>query len=165
MKIDLCMDIRGMGIIMYSDYAVSNISEGEDYFSSNYYTGQQVLKHIYEGSIVGFCTSSPGSYILKIRDGYPSEVDLNKAEFKIRLGIHVKGKKVYFNDLYALMDWTRDIRDLPEIELEDGFYHVTLIGDSPSSGILGDNQEIFIYFNKLEDMPKLKYNGVPIFCE
>jgi hypothetical protein len=165
MELDLHLDINGLGIIMYSPHAVAHIAEGENYFSSNYNAGQQVLKHINEGTIVGFCTSSPGSYILKVRSGYPSERDLDKSEFRMRLGIHVLGNKVYFNDLFALMDWNSEGKNVPTIQIEDGFYHVTLIGNIPGSGILGDSQEIFIYFNKLEAMPALNYSGVPTFCE
>lgn len=165
MNTDIKLIISGMGIIIYSDYAVAHIAEGEDYFSSNYFTGEQVLKHIYTGTIVGFCTSSPGTYILKIRNGYPTKLDLDNSEFKLRLGIFVEGNRIYFNDLFSLMDWRSDYSDMPTIELEDGYYHITLFGDVPNTGILGDNQEIFVYFNKLDTMPALKYNGVPIFCE
>ena len=165
MKTDLSLNISGIGIIIYSDYAVSQIAEGEDYFSKNYYTGEQVLKHIYSGTIVGFCTSSPGTYILEIRDGYPPKTDLDNLEFKLRLGICVKGNRIYFNDLFALMNWKTDYTKMPALELEDGYYHITLVGDVPNTGMLGDNQEIFVYFNKLDSMPELNYNGVPTFCE
>ncbi|WP_010243297.1 hypothetical protein [Acetivibrio cellulolyticus] len=165
MNLELKLEISGMGIIIYSDYAVSHIAEGQDYFSTNYYTGEQVLKHIYDGSIVGFCTSSPGTFILKIRSGYPSETELECSDYRMRLGICVKGNNVRFNDLFALMDWNADNTDIATVELEDGYYHITLVGSAPKSGVLGDNQEIYVYFNKLDTMPKLKYNGVPIFCD
>lgn len=165
MNVDLKLEISGMGIIIYSDYAVSHIADGEDYFSTNYYSGEQVLKHVYDGSIVGFCTSTPGTFILKIRSDYPSESELECADYCMRLGICVKGQKIYFNDLFALMNWNSDYTDIPTVEQEDGYYHITLVGNTPKSGVLGDNQEIYIYFYKLDTMPKLKYNGVPIFCE
>lgn len=165
MNTDLLLNINGMGIIIYSDYAVSQIAEGEDYFSNNYYDSEQVLNHIYNGTIVGFCTSSPGTYILKIREGYPAKTDLDISEFKLRLGICVKGKRIYFNDLFALMNWKTDYTDMPTLELEDGYYHITLLGNVPNSGILGDNQELLVYLNKLDMMPELKYNGIPTFCE
>lgn len=93
---ELILDIYGLGIIMYSDFATTHIIEGEDYFSKNYQTPQQVVNHIIQGSIVGFCTSSSGRYILKFRSGYPLESDLNSAEFKLRLGIDIRdGWNVY----------------------------------------------------------------------
>lgn len=164
MKKDIKIDISGMGIIMFSEYAVENIKEGEDYFSKNYQTGKQVLNHIYEGSIVGFCTSSPGTFVLRIREGYPEESILDNSNYVMRLGICVKGGKVHFKDLFSLMDWMVDYYpDEQSIDLEDGYYHITLYGNKPISGILGDGQIIYIYFIKLDSMPRLKFNGVPTF--
>lgn len=91
--------ISGLGIIMYSDFAVSHIAKGDDYFSSNYQTPEQVVKHIYEGTIVGFCTSSPGDFILKFKSGYPNEEELNSSEFKLRLGIEVRDNRICIRDL------------------------------------------------------------------
>lgn len=162
---DIKLDISGLGIIMYSDFAISHIADGEDYFSSNYQTPQQVVKHIYEGTIVGFCTSSPGEFILKFRNGYPQETDLDSFEFKLRLGIEIRDGRICFRDLYDLMDWNPQCPEHQYIEVENGFYHITLCGNVPDTGIIGDNQEIYVYLNKLDSMPKLKYAGVPIFCE
>ncbi|MPQ45351.1 hypothetical protein, partial [Clostridium tarantellae] len=133
---ELVLDINGLGIIMYSDYATSFIKEGEDYFYQNYQTPEQVLKHIIEGSIVGFCTSSPGRYILKLKTGYPSEENLNSYEFKLRLGIKITDKRMYIRDLYDLMDWSSNCPINQCVELENGFYHITLLGNTPKSGIL-----------------------------
>ena len=166
MEKEITLDVSGMGIIIFSEYAVEHIKEGEDYFSTNYQTGEQVLNHVYQGTIVGFCTSSPGTYILKVKEGYPEESILTKADYKLRLGIQIKGSKVHFKDLFALMDWMEGF--YPEensVEIEDGYYHITLHGNKTCSGILGDNQVIYVYFNKLNSMPELKYNGVPTFCE
>lgn len=157
--------IEGLGVIMYSDFAVSHIKEGEDYFSTNYQTSQQVLKHIYEGTIVGFCTSSPGQYNLIFRTGYPSELELESSEFKLRLAIDVRDGRICIRDLYDLMDWRTRCPNNQYVEIENGFYHITLCGNTPQSGILGDNQEIYVYLCKLDSMPTLKYAGVPIFCE
>ncbi len=166
MNKEIILDVSGMGIIIFSEYAVEHIKEGEDYFSTSYQTGEQVLNHVYQGTIVGFCTSSPGTYILEIKEGYPEETVLAEADYKLRLGIHVKGGRVHFKDLFALMDWMEGY--YPEensLELEDGYYHITLHGNKTSSGRLGDNQVISVFFNKLDGMPALKYNGVPTFCE
>lgn len=165
MNKEIKLYISGLGIIMYSDFAVSHIAEGEDYFSFNYQTPQQVVKHIYEGTIVGFCTSSPGDFILKFRDGYPEEADLQASEFKLRLGIEVKDGRICIRDLYDLMNWRAKCPDNQYVEVENGFYHITLYGDIPDTGIIGDDQVIYVYLNKLDSMPDLKYAGVPIFCE
>lgn len=158
---DIELDITGLGIIMYAREAVEHIKEDEDYFSTNYQAPEQVLKHIYEGSIVGFSTMSPGQYVLKIRYGYPKEEVLDVADYSLRLGIHVTEGKVFFRDLFDLMEWTNECPEEQTINLEDGYYHVTLHSNLPDSKRRGDNQIIFIYFNKLDKMPVLKYKGVP----
>ena len=63
------------------------------------------------------------------------------------------------------MDWNAECPNNQFVEVENGFYHITLCSNIPESEVLGDNQEIFVYLNKLDTMPKLKYAGVPIFCE
>lgn len=161
---EIKLDISGLGIIIYSDFAVKHIKEDEDYFSSHYESDRQVLKHVYKGSIVGFCTSSPGSYTLKIKDGYPDENEIELYEFTMRLGIQVKGGRVYFRDLYDLMEWTHQCQEDQIMDLSDGFYHITLCTNIPETGVIGDNQIINIYFNKLDKMPKLKFDGVPTLC-
>lgn len=162
---ELTLDIEGLGIIMYSDFATAHIIEGEDYFFKSYQTPQQVANHIKEGSIVGFCTSSPGRYILKFRNGYPIESDLDLAEFKLRLGIEIRDGRMCIRDLYDLMSWEKSCPVNQQIKLENGYYHITLYGDVPATGVLGDNQIIYVYLNKLSSMPELRYNGVPMFSE
>jgi len=159
------LNIIGLGIIMYSDFAVSEIVEGEDYFSKCYQLPEQVAQHIHQGTIVGFCTSSSGSYILRIQNGYPSEAELNSCEFKLRLGIEVKGKRICVRDLFDLMDWKSICQPNQVIQIENGFYHVTLCGNISASGILGDNQEINVFLQLIDKMPALKYSGVPMYCE
>ncbi|WBW96112.1 hypothetical protein [Oceanirhabdus sp. W0125-5] len=162
---ELTLDINGLGIIMYSDFATSHITEGEDYLSQSYQTPQQVANHIMEGSIVGFCTSSPGRYILNVRRGYPTESDLNLAEFKLRLGIEIRDGRMCIRDLYDLMSWRENCPINQCIDLENGYYHITLYGDVPSSGLLGDRQIIYVYLNKLNSMPALRCDGVPMFSQ
>lgn len=162
---DLILDINGLGIIMYSDFATSHILEGEDYFSKNYQKPQHVANHIMQGSIVGFCTSSSGRYILKFRSGYPLESKLASSEFKLRLGIDIRDSKMSIRDLYDLISWRESCPINQCVELENGYYHITLYGDVPNSGVLGDNQIIYVYLNKLDSMPVLRYDGVPMFSE
>ncbi len=47
------------------------------------------------------------------------------------------------------------------IPLERGNYHVTLLTSAPSSGILGEDQAIDIWFQALEEFPDLAHHGVP----
>jgi hypothetical protein len=77
----------------------------------------------------------------------------------------VRDAAIVVRDLYDLMDWRSSYPASQAITVENGFYHITLVGNMPSSGILGDNQEIDIYLNKLEKFPALRYGGVPMFSE
>jgi hypothetical protein len=62
------------------------------------------------------------------------------------------------------MDWQPECPAEQTIELNDGFYHVTLCSDAPESGILGDNQTIDVFFQKLEAFPTLAKHGIPTLC-
>ncbi|WP_313585311.1 hypothetical protein [Lacrimispora sp.] len=43
---DMDLVIDGMGIVLYSDGVVSDIEEGENYFSKEFSSPEQVAKHI-----------------------------------------------------------------------------------------------------------------------
>jgi hypothetical protein len=159
---EIVLNITGLGIVFHSPLFGKHIAEGQDYLSTNYTTAEQVQSHIQKGSIVGFGTGSSGAFILKFRSGYPDEDFLQKCQFKLRLGLHCLGGKVFFRDLYELLDWHADCPPNRILELEDGFYHVTLCSNRPASGIIGDNQEILVYLQKLNEFPRLAKEGVPM---
>lgn len=160
----IILNISGIGIVFYSPVFAETIPEGADYLSSHYTTEQQVQSHIQNGTIVGFGTGTPGVFILKIHEGYPDENLVLGCDFKLRLGLHCSGGLVCFRDLYDLMNWHADCPSNCQIELDDGFYHVTLCSNLPSSGILGDNQEILMYFHILQEFPRLAKKGIPSLC-
>ena len=54
------MDIVGLGMILYSPKSAQHIKEGDDYLQSNYWDPAKVEQHCLDGTIVGFCTGSPG---------------------------------------------------------------------------------------------------------
>ncbi|MPQ31644.1 hypothetical protein E4V42_09350 [Clostridium estertheticum] len=159
----IALEIEGLGIILYSDFAVKDIENDEDYFTENYNTPEDVVKHIESGTIVGFCTGSPGKYILNFKEGYPSEQESRISDLKLRLGIEVRDNRICIKDLYDLLEWSKDEEKF--IKIENGFYHITLCGNIPVSGIIGDDQWINIYLKRLDSMPKLRYTGVPMFCK
>lgn len=161
---ELKLDISGMGIVFYSPQNVKHIVEGSDYLTSNYTTEQQVQAHIQKGTLVGFGTGSPGTFLLRFHLGYPEESYVQMCEFKLRLGLHCQGGVVCFKDLYDLLQWRRACPPDQTIEMDDGFYHVTLCSDVPESGILGDNQRIDVYFQTLDTFPELAKKGIPTLC-
>lgn len=158
---DINLSIDGMGIVFYSDGAVKSIKEGEDFFENEYAKPDQVAKHIKKGDIVGFCTGSGGDYILKFREGYPSDKIDEQYPISIRLAIVVDGGRLCMIDLFWLSDWDSECPEDQQIKLEDGIYHITLNTKLPESGIYGDDQEIYVYLNKVDEMPELTWQGVP----
>ena len=166
MQVDnnIVLEIKGLGIIMYSESSAAHIKIGEDYFTNHFQAPSDVLKHIYNGTIVGFGTGTSGKFILNINDGYPDEKELKNSEYKLRLCIVINDGKIIFRDLYDLFEWNPAYSKKKSFEIDNGIYHITLCTNTPQSGILGDNQVISIFLKKLYELPSLKYEGVPILC-
>jgi hypothetical protein len=80
------------------------------------------------------------------------------------LAINVVGGKLSVVDLFWLMDWSKDCPVEQQLSIEDAVYHLTISTAKPKSGIWGDNQEIYIHLNRLEEMPELTWPGVPQLC-
>ncbi len=161
---EINIEIQGVGFIFCSEHSVNNIDEGEDYLLNSFQDPDQVEEQARNGGIVGVSTGSPGSYKFRFFWGYPKNYEINNCQFKLRLVVKVTDSLLYVRDLYDLMEWAKVCPDNQMLKLEDGIYHITLIGNPPESGIIGDGQEIMTYLHKLEEMPKMKYNGVPVFC-
>ena len=161
---EIVLDISGTGIIFYSPPFADHIAEGSDYLTSSYSDERQVQSHIQNGSIVAFGTGTPGTFILKFHSGYPEEQYIQKCEFKLRLGLVCSGGVVCFRDLYNLLQWRPDCPPGQTIQLQDGYYHVTLCSNPPESGVLGDNQTIDFYFQQLDSFPALSKQGIPMLC-
>lgn len=59
------------------------------------------------------------------------------------------------------MEWSCNCPEEQILYVEPGYYHITLCTKCPSSGIWGDNQTIYVYLNKLNEMPTINWLGVP----
>lgn len=158
---DILLTIDGMGIVIYSNEAMKNIEEGDNYFTKEFATPQKVSEHIKRGDIIGFNMGSSGTYNLHIRQGYPSIEIIEKYPISARLALNVLGNKVSFIDLYWLMEWSEYVPEEQTIEIEEGVYHVSVLTQKSSGGKIGDNQDIYVFFNKISEMPKLLWDGVP----
>lgn len=155
------MSIDGMGLIICSAHTAKSISEGEDYLNNEYAAPEQVDKHIRQGDMVGFCTGSGGDYNCRFLSGYPTDDVCHNYPTMIRLAIRVKGGQIQIRDLFDLAEWSQVCPEEQTIDISDGIYHLTVCTARPKSGIIGDNQEILIYLNQLDDMPLIVHNGVP----
>ena len=160
----ICLDIAGLGLIFYSPFFVASIRDGEDYFENNFSNPEDVEKHALAGSIVGVSTGTPGRLYLELYSGYPTDAEVESAEYKLRLGLEVRDRTLCIRDLFDLMRWESQCPQAQTFELDDGFYHITLLSSEPPSGVLGEDQVIKVYLQQLPEMPKLRYNGVPTLC-
>ena len=157
----LTLSTDGPGIILYSDANMNYVPEGEDFFSKEFSAPDKVAEHIQKGDIIGFNTGSPGVFDITVRTGYPSEKMLEEYPIAIRLALDVKGGSVSVIDLFWLTEWSSEVPNEQKIFLPDGIYHVTVMTRTPDSNIWGDHQKIFMYFNRIEEMPQLTWRGVP----
>ena len=121
---DIFLEITGMGFIVYADFAVKKIKKGEDFLSAHYQRPEDVAKEVNEGRIIGICTGTPGTYILKVREGFPCDELSDNTKLKRRLSIKVKGGCIHIKDLYDLMDWDDVCDDSQTVKMDDGFYTI-----------------------------------------
>ena len=90
----------------------------------------------------------------------------DKFPVSIRLALDVQGGSIQFCDLFWLSKWNTDFPQDQIIALPDGYYEMTVCTCLPESGYWGDEQTIYIYFNKVDKMPELTWTGVPyLFTE
>src|SRR5688500_9807162 len=105
MEAEIALDVSGLGIILYSPSHAKHIAAGTDYLEADYTTAAQVQQHIQQGTIVGFGTGSSGTFLLRMRSGYPDDEHIDSSDFKLRLGVSVVDELLCFRDLYDLLDW------------------------------------------------------------
>ena len=159
---DINLDIDGMGIVFYSPETNKNIPLGYNFLNEEYIEPEDVARHVKKGDVVGFCTGSPGNFMLKFREGYPGDKLLKEYLVAIRLGVDIQDEMLCVIDLFWLTKWDPECPDEQIIPIDSGYYHITLCTRKPDSGIWGCKQIIFVYLNKLDFMPALKWDGVPV---
>lgn len=157
----LNLELVGLGIIYYSPQHAAHIPPHSDYLEIAYTNAPDVQRHIQAGTIVGFATASPGTFILEIKQGPPPRGRVFQARYKLRQGLRCIGETVCFRDLYDLMDWDPQCPNGQSVAMEDGIYRVTLCSDLPASGVVGDDQRVEMYFERLPQFPQLATEGVP----
>lgn len=159
----MCISTDGPGIVFYSEEINSSVDEEFDFFSNDFYTPEQVSKHVKKGDITCVGTGTSGNFLLSFLEGYPSKSICDEYPSTVRLAIKITNNKMYFDDVFSLFEWSKNhSRDLT-VELENGFYHLTLLTKLPSTRKWGDNQEILIFVKKINKMPQLMWEGVPSF--
>ncbi len=122
---------------------------------------EDVLKHIYEGSIVGAATGTQGIFHLNIYQNIRPGLDAIQPDYALKLGLKVTGHTVYFRDLYVLLRWETEDETEIRVDMDDGNYEVVVCSWFPELGIRGNHQQIDFYFAKTDELPKLHYEGIP----
>ncbi len=161
MKHQIDLYIAGLGIVFYSPFAVRNIPEGSDYLEEHFMAAHAVAQSVMDCTITAFGTGSSGNYLLNIFDGDYPERQITSSDKVIRLGIKVEDNEIRFRDLYDFMEWEVECESRQVIQIENGFYKITVFTSLTESGILGDDQVINLHFEKVLEKPVLKWSGVP----
>lgn len=159
------VDISGLGFILYSPPAVHHIAKGSDYLQEHFWEPEDVARHVMDCQLTAFCTGTPGSFRLRFREGPLDQQALDKADFKLRLGLEVHEGKICVRDLYDLLDWVPKCPVSQQLPIADGWYRLTVYSSRPVSGILGDKQTIDIHLQAVRKKPELRYEGVPDLCD
>jgi len=60
------LPLEGLGIILYSSFAVAHIGKDEDYLQTHFLQPQDVAAHVNRGTISAFGTGSPGDYTIRL---------------------------------------------------------------------------------------------------
>ena len=164
MKHEIDLAICGLGVILYSPFAVEQIREGEDYLQSHFWDPGDVARHVGNCTLTCFCTGSPGDYHFVLFDGFIDDADVARAEFKVRLGLEIRDRSMCLRDLYDLLAWQRECPRGQELSMCDGFYRLTVYSSRSASGIIGDHQSVFVHFENVDKPPELAWRGVPQLC-
>ena len=88
-RIDI--ELRGLGVVLYSPSAVADIPEGADYLREHFWRPEDVARHVRECRLTAFGTGSPGRFRLGFPLGEPDEAEVQAAASKLRLGLEVRG--------------------------------------------------------------------------
>lgn len=161
---EIVLEIAGIGIILYSPSAAEHIAEGSDYLNDHFSKPEDVARHVMACDLTAFSTGSPGSFRLRFLEGPPNEVDVQTADFKVRLGLWVRDGMICLRDLYDLLMWSKECPPDQRYPVADGWYRLTVFSSVPSSGVLGDDQLITINLEPVASKPQLHWDGVPQLC-
>lgn len=152
---------RKPGILLYSPFAAAQIQEGENYFEARYLEPEDVAAHVRAGSLVGFLTEAPGTFILRFFEGEPEADEVAGHPFRIALPLEVRDETLCVRDVDDLCSWQRECPAAQRLATEDGYYRVLLLSKRPPSGELGDDQEILVFLDRRKALPKSTWQGVP----
>lgn len=172
---DMRLSIDGLGIVFYSAGAVKDIPIGENFLEKEYWDPQKVAEHIWKGDIVGVCTEGDSyDFELRFRAGAPDAGIIEQCPAYLELAVMIDGDALNVIDLYWLMDWQNECPEEQRVEIEPGFYRMTLFAEPPLRAVkarmsseefdeyLDRPRVIYVYLNRLEKPLESEWkSGVP----
>jgi hypothetical protein len=162
MKYTVNLSVSGLGIVIYSPFAVQHIREGQDYLQASFLQSGDIARHVNSCTLTAFCTGTPGEFQLIITDEPLDERRVSGAEFVVRLGLEVREQTVVFRDLYDLIRWRHAHDSQQAITVADGFYRLTAYTSFPED--VDAVQMIGLHFERVPARPELHYDGAPQLC-
>lgn len=155
------LEVDGMGIAFFSPKTMEYVECGSDFLNDEFTNPKQIKEHLKKGDIAAFCTGGGGEYTIHCLEGNPSDDIMNNYPVTAKLVLEVKGGSVQFCDIFWLSDWSLDFPKEQIISLDDGFYNISAFTRMPVSGYWGDNQEIYLYFDKVDKISDFDIQGLP----
>src|SRR4051794_23858076 len=119
---EVALDIRGLGLILYSPPPAKHIPGGADYLRAPFWEPADVARHVTECQLTAFGTGSSGTFRVRFADGPPDEGAVRAAAFRLRLGLQVRAGTVCVRDLYDLMAWSAACPPAQQVPVADGWY-------------------------------------------
>lgn len=152
---------RKPGILLYSPFAAAHVQEGENYFESKYLEPEDVAAHVRAGTIVGFLTEAAGTFVLRFFEGEPDAGELEENPFRMALALEVRDGTFCVRDVDDLCAWEAACPPAQKVAARDGYYHLLLLSRRSPSGELGDDQEILVFLDRRDVLPRIVWPGVP----
>ena len=88
------LSVEGLGIILYSPWAVQHIRPGTDYLEEAFLDGCDIARHVNASSLTGFATGGGGDFDLIVSLDPPNAEALQGVEFKVELGLRSEERRV-----------------------------------------------------------------------
>lgn len=155
------LTIAGLGLVVYSPFAAAGIAENERFLETSYWEPADVSRHVMAGTLAGFGTGSPGTYVVRCLTGVMNFLLEGSCAWWVRLALEVRDRSVCIRDLYDFHRWQPVCPPAQRITLADGFYRLSVGTSLPASGHLGDGQEILVLFEPSEKLPRVVWDTVP----
>lgn len=159
------IEARGIGLIVYSPWAMRDVAPGSPFLFEHFEDPDDVAAYVRAGKIAAFCTGSPGIYNIELEEGKLDLAAIAGYPWMIELALEVRDRTVCIRDLFDLAPWDPVCPSAQTFTLEDGFYRVYAGTRPTNSGIVGDNQSIFLGFEPTPELPKVSWEGVPYLGE